>query len=309
MHHYNAKQLYLKYKVVDFMRWNKIAFIISGLLIIFTLIIINIFGFNWGLDFTGGTVIEIFLEKPIHVDVLRNNIIKSGFNNPLVQNLGNTHEFIIKIQPVPNLDNMKLSTKILSIIKKTSRQKNVVIIKRIEFIGPSVGSDLAQNGILALFFAFIAILLYIGMRFEWRLACSAVLALIHDIILTCGILGLFHIEINLIIIASLMSVIGYSLNDKIVVFDRIRENFYKICCTSSYDIVNISLSQTLKRTLMTSMITLTIIFILFIFGGELLKDFSLTMLIGTIIGTISSIYISSGLALKMGMKRKYLLTK
>ncbi|HBH69352.1 MAG TPA: protein translocase subunit SecF, partial [Erwinia persicina] len=175
------------------------------------------------------------------------------------------------------------------------------------FVGPSVGSDLAQAGGVALLSALIAILIYIGFRFEWRLALGTVLALAHDVIITAGLLSLFHVEIDLTIIASLMSVIGYSLNDKIVVSDRIRENFRKIRRGSSYDITNVSLTQTLSRTIITSVTTLAMVMILFVFGGALLKGFSLTMLIGITIGTISSIYVSSALALKLGMKREHML--
>ncbi len=302
---YSIEQLNHGRKVVDFMRWDTLAFIISGLLIMASVAIVAVKGFNWGLDFTGGTVIEINLEKPAELDTLRESLVKAGFQEPLVQNFGSSRDVMVRMAPVEGPAGQELGNKVLTVINETTLQNATV--KRIEFVGPTVGSDLAQAGAMALLSALIAILIYIGFRFEWRLALGTVLALAHDVIITCGILSLFNVEIDLTIVASLMSVIGYSLNDKIVVSDRIRENFRKIRRGSSYEITNVSLTQTLSRTLITSLTTLAMILILFIFGGALLKGFSLTMLIGVAIGTISSIYVSSALALKLGMKREHLI--
>ncbi len=302
---YSIEQLNHGRKVVDFMRWDTLAFIISGLLIMASVAIVAVKGFNWGLDFTGGTVIEINLEKPAELDNLRESLVKAGFQEPLVQNFGSSRDVMVRMAPVEGPAGQELGNKVLTVINETTQQNATV--KRIEFVGPTVGSDLAQAGAMALLSALIAILIYIGFRFEWRLALGTVLALAHDVIITCGILSLFKVEIDLTIVASLMSVIGYSLNDKIVVSDRIRENFRKIRRGSSYDITNVSLTQTLSRTLITSLTTLAMILILFIFGGALLKGFSLTMLIGVAIGTVSSIYVSSALALKLGMKREHLI--
>ncbi len=304
---YNIEQLNHGRKVVDFMRWDTLAFIISGLLIVASIAMVSVRGFNWGLDFTGGTVIEIALEKPAELDTLRDGLEKAGYADPIVQNFGSSRDVIVRMAPMDGPACQELGNKIITTINQTAQQNATV--KRIEFVGPSVGNDLAQAGAIALLAALIAILIYIGFRFEWRLAIGTVLALAHDVIVTCGILSLAHIEIDLTIVASLMSVIGYSLNDKIVVSDRIRENFRKIRRGSSYDITNVSLTQILSRTLITSLTTLAMILILFIFGGALLKGFSLTMLLGVTIGTISSIYVSSSLALKLGMKREHMLVK
>ncbi|KQN63108.1 protein translocase subunit SecF [Erwinia sp. E602] len=292
-------------KVIDFMRWDKLAFTISALLIIISAAIIGVRGFNWGLDFTGGTVIEINLEKAVDLDLMRGSLEKAGFAEPQVQNFGSSRDVLVRMSPHEGNANDGLGTKVVGIINEATQQNATV--KRIEFVGPSVGSDLATAGGMALLSALIAILIYIGFRFEWRLALGTVLALAHDVIITMGLLSLFHIEIDLTIVASLMSVIGYSLNDKIVVSDRIRENFRKIRRGSSYDITNVSLTQTLSRTIITSGTTLAMVLILFVFGGALLQGFSLTMLIGIIIGTISSIYVSSALALKLGMKREHMI--
>ncbi|WP_443112758.1 protein translocase subunit SecF [Erwinia sp. SLM-02] len=292
-------------KVVDFMRWDTLAFIISGLLLIISVAIMGVRGFNWGLDFTGGTVIEINLENPTDLDVMRESLVKAGFAEPQVQNFGSSRDVMVRMSPNEGNAGQELGSKVLAVINDTTQQHATV--KRIEFVGPTVGSDLATAGGMALLSALIAILIYIGFRFEWRLALGTVLALAHDVVITMGLLSLFHVEIDLTIVASLMSVIGYSLNDKIVVSDRIRENFRKIRRGSSYDITNVSLTQTLSRTIITSATTLAMVMILFVFGGELLKGFSLTMLIGITIGTISSIYVSSALALKLGMKREHMI--
>ncbi|UVK77947.1 MAG: Sec translocon accessory complex subunit SecF [Sodalis sp. Fse] len=292
-------------KVYDFMRWNFLVFSLSIILLIASIVIITMHDFKWGLDFTGGTVIELALEKVSDLDQIRVALEQTGFKDSLVQNFGSSLDVIVRMSPVQDGFGQELGNKVLSIINQATGQNATV--KRVEFVGPSVGRDLAQAGGMALLVALICILIYVGFRFEWRLAIGAVLALVHDIVITLGVLSLFHIEIDLIIIASLMSVIGYSLNDSIVVFDRIRENFHKIPCSSAYDIFNVSLTQILSRTIMTSVITLMMVLILLIFGGSMLRGFSMTLLIGVFVGTFSSIYVASGLALKLGVKHDHLL--
>lgn len=302
---YTVEQLNYGRKVHDFMRWDNVAFIISGLLLIASIIIMGVRGFNWGLDFTGGTVIEISLDQPANLDEMRAAMEKAGFADPIVQNFGSSRDVIVRLPPTSGTAGQELGNKIISMVNADIDKKATV--KRIEFVGPSVGSDLAQAGAMALLVALICILIYVGLRFEWRLALGAVIALAHDVVITMGVLSLFRIEIDLTIVASLMSVIGYSLNDSIVVSDRIRENFRKIRRGTSYEIMNVSLTQTLSRTIMTSATTLMVVLMLYIFGGALLEGFSLTMLIGVSIGTVSSIYVASALALKLGMKREHML--
>lgn len=303
---YTVEQLNYGRKVIDFMRWDNVAFCLSGLLLIVSIAIMGVRGFNWGLDFTGGTVIEVTLSQPANLDNMRGALAKAGFQDPIVQNFGSSRDVVVRLPP-PKSDTagQELGNKVISLIN--ADVDKTATIKRIEFVGPSVGSDLAQAGGMALLIALICILIYVGFRFEWRLALGAVLALAHDVIITMGVLALFKIEIDLTIVASLMSVIGYSLNDSIVVSDRIRENFRKIRRGNSYEIMNVSLTQTLSRTIMTSATTLMVVLMLYIFGGPLLAGFSLTMLIGVSIGTISSIYVASALALKLGMKREHML--
>lgn len=292
-------------RVYDFMRWDKLAFILSGLLLLLSLVIMGVRGFNWGLDFTGGTVIEVSLESSTDLEKLRGGLTEAGFLDPQVQNFGSSRDLMVRLSPKIGTAGEELAKKVITVIDKITGQN--AKIKRIEFVGPSVGGELVQAGSLALVAALVSILIYVGFRFEWRLALGAVIALAHDVVITLGVLSLFRIEIDLTIVASLMSVIGYSLNDSIVVSDRIRENFRKIRQGTPYDIVNISLTQTLSRTIMTSATTLLVVLMLFIFGGPLLEGFSLAMLIGVSIGTVSSIYVASALALKLGMKREHML--
>ncbi|MBS0848746.1 protein translocase subunit SecF [Citrobacter sp. JGM124] len=303
---YTVEQLNHGRRVYDFMRWDYWAFGISGLLLIISIAIIGVKGFNWGLDFTGGTVIEISLEKPAELDVIRGALEKAGFQDPLVQNFGSSRDIMVRMPPVSgDVGGQALGSSVVSVIDSSTNQHSAV--KRIEFVGPSVGADLAQSGAMALLVALLSILVYVGFRFEWRLAAGVVISLAHDVIITMGVLSLFQIEIDLTIVASLMSVIGYSLNDSIVVSDRIRENFRRIRRGTPYEIFNVSLTQTLKRTLITSGTTLVVILMLYLFGGSMLKGFSLTMLIGVTVGTASSIYVASALALKLGMRREHML--
>ena len=303
---YSVEQVNHGRKVYDFMRWDYWAFGISGLLLVLSIIVIGVRGFNWGLDFTGGTVIEITLEKTADLDQMREALQKAGFDEPQLQNFGSSHDIMVRMPPAEGeTGGQELGSKVLNVINESTNQHAAV--KRIEFVGPSVGADLATSGAMALLAALISILVYVGFRFEWRLAAGVVIALAHDVVITMGVLSLFRIEIDLTIVASLMSVIGYSLNDSIVVSDRIRENFRKIRRGTPYEIFNVSLTQTLHRTLITSGATLLVILMLYLFGGPVLEGFSLTMLIGVTIGTGSSIYVASALALKLGMKREHLI--
>ncbi|OBU12994.1 protein translocase subunit SecF [Morganella psychrotolerans] len=302
---YTVEQLNHGRRVYDFMRWDNVAFTISALLLLASIAIIGVKGFNWGLDFTGGTVIEVNFTQPADLDKIRETVAQAGFKDPLIQNFGSSRDIMVRLPPAEGTAGQELGKTIINVINTNIDEGAVV--KRIEFVGPSVGAELAQTGAMALIAALICILLYVGMRFEWRLAMGAVIALAHDVIITLGILSLFHIEVDLTIVASLMSVIGYSLNDSIVVSDRIRENFRKIRRGTSYEIMNVSLTQTLSRTIMTSATTLLVVLMLYIFGGAMLEGFSLVMLIGVSIGTISSIYVASALALKLGMKREHLI--
>ncbi|WWO97845.1 MAG: protein translocase subunit SecF [Candidatus Dasytiphilus stammeri] len=299
------RQIKLCKKTHNFMRWKTIAFTLSSILLTLSVISISLRGLNWGLDFTGGSIMEVMLDKPTPLDTIRISLQHAGFSEVQVKNLGVSRDIIIRIAISKPLESHNLSNKIMNIITQSTKQN--ANLKHFEFIGPSVGEELIQSGIFALIVALILIFIYVSFRFEWRLALGTVVALLHDILITLGMLSLLNIEINLTILASLMSVLGYSLNDSIVVSDRIRENFrltYHVM--NAQEIVNLSLTQVVKRTMITSLITLAVVTTLLIFGGEMLKGFSITMLIGIMFGTISSIYVVSALALELGMKREHL---
>lgn len=301
----NTKELNGGRIIYNFMSWGYMAFTLSGILLITSTAIMAVRGFNWGLDFTGGLILELSLEKAADLDQIRNTLEYKGFKDPLVQNLDNSRDLMVRMAALESNRNQDLGNKVLNVIKQVTGQN--IAIKRVEFIGPRVSQDLTQTGSIALLVALICIFIYISFRFEWRLATGTVLSLFHDLIITLGVLSLIHIEIDLTIIAALMSVIAYSLNDSIVISDRIRENFRKICHGSAYDIFNVSLTQTLHRTIITSATTLLVILILLIFGGKILHGFSTTLLIGVFFGTLSSIYVASTLALNLGTQRKHLL--
>ena len=297
-------------RVLDFLKFGFVAFVISMLLVVASFVIIFVKGFNLGQDFTGGTTVEITVTKDVNLDDLRNSLRNEGYHEPIVQYYGSSKDIIIRLPSAKQEDggtssviDNALGTKISNLIHKEIDED--AQIKRIEFVGPTVGAELAQDGILAICAALVCILIYIAFRFEWRFGTGAVVALAHDVVITAGYLSLFERELDLTIIAAMLSIIGYSLNDTIVVFDRIRENFRKIRRASPYDVINISLTQTLHRTLMTSGTTLAVVVILYIFGGSMLKGFSETLGVGIVLGTISSIYVAAYMSLKLGVKREH----
>ena len=297
-------------RVLDFLKFGFVAFVISMLLVVASFVIIFVKGFNLGQDFTGGTTVEITVTKDVNLDDLRNSLRNAGYHEPVVQYYGSSKDIIIRLPSDKQEDGStssvidnELGAKISNLIHKEIDED--AQIKRIEFVGPTVGAELAQDGILAICAALVCILIYIAFRFEWRFGTGAVVALAHDVVITAGYLSLFERELDLTIIAAMLSIIGYSLNDTIVVFDRIRENFRKIRRASPYDVINISLTQTLHRTLMTSGTTLAVVVILYIFGGSMLKGFSETLGVGIVLGTISSIYVAAYMSLKLGVKREH----
>lgn len=307
---HDVKELNHGRRVLDFLKFGFIAFAISMLLVVGSIYVILTKGFNLGQDFTGGTTVEITVTKPVNLDDIRDSLRNAGYHEPVVQYYGSSKDIIIRLASekkddgsVSSVIDNALGVNISKLIHKDIDAN--AEIKRIEFVGPTVGSELAQDGILAICAALVCILIYIALRFEWRFGTGAVVALAHDVIITAGYLSLFDRELDLTIIAAMLSIIGYSLNDTIVVFDRIRENFRKIRRASPYDVINISLTQTLHRTLMTSGTTLAVVIILYIFGGSMLKGFSETLGVGIVLGTISSIYVAAYMSLKLGVKREH----
>ncbi|WP_120511503.1 protein translocase subunit SecF [Photobacterium salinisoli] len=292
-------------KVIDFMRWSKLAFVFSAVMIIASIGIVVTKGMNWGLDFTGGTLIEVGFEQPADLGQIRDSLEAAGFGDAIVQNFGTARDVMVRLQPREGVAGETLGNQILDALREGTHQS--VEMRRIEFVGPNVGDELAEAGGLAILVSLICILLYVSMRFEWRLAAGAVLSLTHDVIITIGIFSLLQIEVDLTIVAALLTVVGYSLNDTIVVFDRIRENFRKMRKGGPAEVMNNSVTQTLSRTLITSGTTLFVVIALFMKGGTMIHGFATALLIGITVGTYSSIYVASALALKLGITREHLM--
>jgi preprotein translocase subunit SecF len=254
-------------------------------------------GLKWGLDFTGGTQIEVSFPVSSDLTVIREDLYKAGFKEAQVISYGTSRDVLISIAPRADLEQSSLVDKVMSVLPGAVKQ-------RVDFVGPQVGEELATKGALAILVSLLATMIYIAMRFEYRLAVSSAVALIHDPVLILGIFAMFGIEFDLKALAGLLAVIGYSLNDTIVVFDRVRENFIRIRRASSLEIMNISINQTLSRTIMTSLLTLFVVVALFIYGGETIRGFALALIIGIVIGTYSSIYVAGALAVVMGLDKK-----
>ena len=290
---------------IDFMRWSKGAFLLSTLMIVASLATLSTKWLNWGLDFTGGTLIEVGFEQPANLEQVRGALAANGFDDATVQNFGSTREVMVRLRPREGVAGETLGNQILSAIKQGTGDS--VEMRRIEFVGPNVGDELTEAGGLAILVSLVCILLYVSMRFEWRLAAGAVLALAHDVIITLGVFSALQIEVDLTIVAALLTVVGYSLNDTIVVFDRIRENFRKMRKGESSEVMNSSITQTLSRTLITSATTLFVVIALFVEGGAMIHGFALALLLGITVGTYSSIYVASALALKLGITREHLM--
>ncbi len=292
-------------KMIDFMRWSKFAFVFSMLMIVASLATISTKWFNWGLDFTGGTLIEVSFEQSAELPVIREALSAKGFSDATVQNFGSSRDVMVRLRPREDAKGEVLGHQIISAIKEGTGQQ--VEMRRIEFVGPNVGDELTEAGGMAILVSLICILLYVSMRFEWRLAAGAVMALAHDVTITLGIFSLLQVEVDLTIVAALLTVVGYSLNDTIVVFDRIRENFRKMRNGEPAEVMNSSITQTLSRTLITSGTTLFVVIALFTQGGANIHGFALALLLGITVGTYSSIYVASALALKLGIVREHLM--
>lgn len=284
---------------IDFMGQRKAAALFSVLICAASFLILAINGLNLGLDFTGGTQVEVAYPQAVDIVKVREEMKAAGFGDAVLQPYGSSKELLIR------LGEQKMTQKELQ--AKLSKTLVGGEIRQTEYIGPQVGKTLVTNGVLAIIVSLLCTMIYVALRFELRFAVSAAVALIHDPILILGVFALFHIEFNLITLAAVLTIIGYSINDTIVVYDRVRENFRRMRKGTVLDIVNKSINQTLSRTIMTSGLTLMVVTVLFIFGGEVLRGFSLALIIGIIIGTYSSIYVAGSLAITLGLERRHLL--
>ena len=288
----------------DFMKMRKVTSIISALLIIFSVFTLSYQGLNLGIDFTGGTLVEVGYPEAVNLDKLRQSFGDSEFNDVAIQYFGSAKEILIRIPPQQGLNSADVSNKLLDLLLSNNFSAEM---RRVEFVGPQVGEELREDGGLAMLYALLCIMVYIAFRFQMRFSVGAVSALIHDVLITLGFFSITRFNFDLTILAALLAVIGYSLNDTIVVFDRVRENFRKIRDKTPVEVFNISLNQTLRRTIMTSFTTLLVLIALFLLGGEIIHGFSMALIFGVLIGTYSSIYIASPVTLTLGIKKEDLM--
>jgi len=287
---------------IDFLAWRKLALIVSSIFLVVSISSLFIKGLNWGLDFTGGTLVELSYPKGAQIDSIRDTLRSEGFEGAQVANFGSNKEVLIKL---PGTISDSVGSEIISLLKNQNLNEDIDL-RRIEYVGPQIGSELRDDGGTAMLIALAFMMLYIAFRFQSRFAGAAVMALIHDVIIVVGIFSLLQIDSDLTGLAALLAVIGYSLNDTIVVSDRIRENIRAIDTEDVNKIINTSLNQTLGRTLVTSFTTLLVLFSLYFLGGELIKNFALALIFGVIVGTYSSIYIAANALIMMGLSKDHL---
>ena len=290
----------LNIPVIDFVGKRKFAMIFSAILLIASIASISFQGLKFGIDFTGGTLIELGYEKTADLEDIRLKLSEGDFKGTNVQYFGSDTEVLIQLEP-QEVSSAKLSSSIIRMLG------DGIDVRRVEFVGPKVGEELTNDGGLAMLYALIGILIYVAFRFEYRFALGSIAALVHDVIITLGIFSILQIEFDLTVLAAILAVIGYSLNDTIVVFDRIRENFLSTRQVEVEPIINEALNQTLSRTLMTSLTTLLVLLALFYLGGEVIHSFAGALLIGVIVGTYSSIYVASSMILALGISKEDML--
>jgi len=290
---------------IDFMRLRKPAMGLSVLLILVSIVSLATLKLNVGIDFTGGSVIEVGYQQPVELQPIRNVLDANDFGDAIVQHFGSAKEVLIRLVPKAEQDKAELSSQIIGLLNEASESQ--IQVRRVDYVGPQVGEELTEDGGLAVLYALIAILIYVSVRFEYRFSLGAVAALIHDVVITLGVFSLLQLDFDLSVLAAILAVIGYSLNDTIVVFDRVRENFRKLRKKSSIEVTNISVNQTISRTLKTSLTTLLVLFSLFFLGGEVIHAFALALIIGVLVGTYSSIYVATTTALALGISSKDLM--
>ncbi len=290
---------------INFMGQRYLAMILSAILIIASFAGLWIKGLNFGIDFTGGTLIELSYPTPVELPELRSNLSESGFGQAIVQHFGSAEDVLIRIAPQDGLNSAQLSNQVLDALAAATEEE--ITLRRVEFVGPQVGDELTEDGALAVLYALFGVLIYVALRFEWRFSVGSVAALVHDVILTIGVFAWTGMQFDLTVLAAILAVIGYSLNDTIVVFDRVRENFRTMRNGTPVEITNIAVNQMLSRTIMTSATTLVVLLSLFFLGGEIIHGFATALIIGVVVGTYSSTYVASAVALLLGVSKEDLM--
>ena len=286
----------------NFMGKRRAAMVVSLTLALISIVSFAVRGFNFGIDFTGGILVEVQYQQPVELNEVRTALEKGGFTKAVVQYFGTAHDVLIRVPPGKEGHSAQVSTAILEALRGASNG-NSVEQRRVEFVGPQVGDELANDGGLAILVALFGIFIYVMIRFEWRFALGAIVATLHDVIITVGLFSVTGLEFDLTVLAAVLAVIGYSVNDTVVVFDRIRENFRKMRKAEPVVAMNEAINQTLSRTTITSVVTLLAVLALLFFGGDLIRNFSIALVAGIIIGTFSSIYVASAIALWLGVSK------
>jgi preprotein translocase subunit SecF len=289
-------------KIYNFMGLRKLALILSAAMLIASIASLAVNGLRFGLDFTGGSLVEVAYQSDADLSSIRDKLYDAGFEDAVVQTFGSANDVLIRLGADHD---PKLGDKVLTALQQGEEQ--TVELRRNEFVGSQVGEELREQGGLGLLLALFMIMVYVAFRFQFKFSLGAVMALAHDVIITLGFFSIFNLEFDLTVLAGVLAVIGYSLNDTIVVFDRIRENFRKVRKGEPPEIINISLTQTLARTLMTSLTTLLVLVALAVFGGEMIRGFSMALLVGITVGTYSSIYVAANLLVMLGISKEDLM--
>ena len=287
--------------MINFNKFYKLFNIFSIILVIISVLLLFFKGLNFGVDFKGGTLIELrTTDKQINISMIRNSFNQMSLGDVNVKKFGNENDFLIKFEKKDTNKNF------IKDIKEnlTNSIGKSFDFRRVENVGPKVSSELLKSGIIAICASLAAMLFYIWIRFEWQFSLGAILALFHDVLITLGFFSLFSLEINLSIVAAILTIVGYSMNDTVVIYDRVRENLRKFSDIKIFDLTNISINETLSRTIITSVTTLLALFSIYLFGGEILKGFSLAMILGVIFGTYSSIYIANPILVKLRVSQK-----
>lgn len=300
-------QILAKQTNIDFIGGRFISLVFSVLLIGASAWSLSSSGLNYGIDFTGGTKVELSYQDDVDVTAVREILVASGFSDAVVQYFGTRKDVLIRIPLSEENSSAEASTRVAQLLQANSDEK--IDLRSVEFVGPQFGQELFEKGLLALIYALIGVMIYVAFRFEWKFSLGSVVALIHDVVITVGLFSLLKMEFTLPVLAALLAVIGYSLNDTIVVFDRIRENFRKLRDTDTKETMNVSINQTLPRTILTSLTTLLVLMALYFFGGDALQGFAATLIIGVLIGTYSSIYVASPTVLALGAKAEDLIVE
>lgn len=289
---------------INFMAQRKTGLWISAVITVSSILLVALRGLNFGIDFTGGVLVEVHYPAAVQLDSVREDLAKVGYENPVVQFFGTSEDVLIRLPPTEETNSAKVSTGIIDALHASEPK---VELRRIEFVGPQVGDELTRDGSLALLLAFLGIMVYIALRFEWKFSVGAVAALIHDAVMVMGFLSLTQIEFDLTTVAAILALIGYSNNETIVIFDRVRENLLGQRRMEILDVVNLSVNQTLLRSVITHLTTLLVLTALLTMGGKSVHSFASALFVGVVVATYSSIYISTGLAVLLGISREDLL--